>query len=222
MSQMTPNVLELTLLLWLGAVVAGIVGALTGLGGGIVIVPMLTLLFKVDMRYAIGAALISVMATSSGAAASYVREGYSNIRVAMFLEVATTAGALSGAFVAGLIPTSALAVVFGLFLLYSAAVTLRARRETAEPVSPDPTATRLNMNSTYPVAHGHAAYYPQRVGLTWALMAVAGLLSGLLGVGSGALKVLAMDRIMRLPFKVSTTTSNFMIGVTAAASTGIY
>ena len=219
---MAPNVLELTLLLWLGAVIAGIVGALTGLGGGIVIVPMLTLLFKVDMRYAIGAALISVIATSSGAAASYVREGYSNIRVGMFLEVATTAGALSGAFVAGLIPTSALAVVFGLFLLYSAAVTLRAQHETAEPVSPDPTATRLNMNSTYPVAHGHAAYYPQRVGLTWALMAVAGLLSGLLGIGSGALKVLAMDRIMRLPFKVSTTTSNFMIGVTAAASAGIY
>src|SRR5206468_4103219 len=114
---MAPNVLELTLILWLGADVAGIVGALTGLGGGIVIVPMLTLLFKVDMRYAIRAARISVIATSSGAAASYVREGYSNIRVGMFLEVATTAGALSGAFVAGLIPTSALAVVFGLFLL---------------------------------------------------------------------------------------------------------
>jgi uncharacterized membrane protein YfcA len=219
---MAPNVLELTLLLWLGAVVAGVVGALTGLGGGIVIVPMLTLLFKVDMRYAIGAALISVIATSSGAAAAYVREGYSNIRVGMFLEVATTVGALSGAFVARLIPTSALAVVFGLFLLYSAAVTLRTRHETAGSVSPDPTATRLNMNSTYPVAHGHAAYYPQRVGLTWALMALAGLLSGLLGIGSGALKVLAMDRIMRLPFKVSTTTSNFMIGVTAAASAGVY
>ena len=183
---------------------------------------MLTLLFKVDMRYAIGAALVSVIATSSGAAAAYVREGYSNIRVGMFMEVATTTGALAGAFLAGLIPTSALAVVFGLFLLYSAIVTMRARREGSPLLAPDPTATRLGMNSTYPVAHGRAAYYPQRVGLAWGLMAIAGLLSGLLGIGSGALKVLAMDRIMRLPFKVSTTTSNFMIGVTAAASAGIY
>ena len=219
---MAPNVLELTLLVWLGALGAGVVGALTGLGGGIVIVPMLTLLFKVDMRYAIGAALVSVIATSSGAAAAYVREGYSNIRVGMFMEVATTTGALAGAFLAGLIPTSALAVVFGLFLLYSAIVTMRARREGSPLLAPDPTATRLGMNSTYPVAHGRAAYYPQHVGLAWGLMAIAGLLSGLLGIGSGALKVLAMDRIMRLPFKVSTTTSNFMIGVTAAASAGIY
>lgn len=220
---MTTNVLELTLLVWLGAVAAGMVGALTGLGGGIVIVPMLTLLFKVDMRYAIGAALVSVIATSSGAAAAYVREGYSNIRVGMFLEVATTLGALAGAWLARLVPTSALAVVFGLFLLYSAGLTLRARRETVRLLAPDPTATRLGMNATYPVGQGRReAYYPQRVWPTWGLMSVAGLLSGLLGIGSGALKVLAMDRIMRLPFKVSTTTSNFMIGVTATASAGIY
>ena len=219
---MSGDVLEVMLLVWLGALVAGVVGALTGLGGGIVIVPMLTLLFQVDMRYAIGAALVSVIATSSGAAAAYVREGYSNIRVGMFLEVATTAGALAGAALAAVVPTSALAVVFGLFLLYSAIVTLRARHETPAVLAPDPTATRLSMNSTYPVAQGRAAYYPQRVWGTWALMAVAGVLSGLLGIGSGALKVLAMDRIMRLPFKVSTTTSNFMIGVTAAASAGVY
>jgi uncharacterized protein len=216
------SVLELTLLVWLGAVAAGVVGALTGLGGGIIIVPMLTLLFNVDMRYAIGAALVSVIGTSSGAAAAYVREGYSNIRVGTFLEVVTTLGALAGAWLARLAPTSALAVVFGLFLLYSAAQTLRARRETAGLLVPDPTATRLGMNSTYPVEQGRQAYYPQRVWPPWGLMSVAGLLSGLLGIGSGALKVLAMDRIMRLPFKVSTTTSNFMIGVTAAASAGIY
>jgi uncharacterized protein len=219
---MVTNVLELTLLVWLGAVAAGVVGALTGLGGGIIIVPMLTLLFNVDMRYAIGAALVSVIATSSGAAAAYVREGYSNIRVGMFLEVATTLGALAGAWLAHRLPTSVLAVVFGLFLLYSACLTLRARRETVAPLTRDPTATRLGMNSTYPVGQGREAYYPQRVWPTWGLMSVAGLLSGLLGIGSGALKVLAMDRIMRLPFKVSTTTSNFMIGVTATASAGIY
>ena len=219
---MPTNVLELSVLLWLGAFGAGIIGALTGLGGGVVIVPMLTLLFKVDMRYAIGAALVSVIATSSGAAAAYVREGYSNVRVGMFLEVATTSGALAGAFLAGLIPTSALAVVFGLFLLYSAYLTMRARQEAGRSLPPDPIATGLGMNSTYPTPQGREAYHPQRVSLTWGLMAVAGLLSGLLGIGSGALKVLAMDRVMRLPFKVSTTTSNFMIGVTAAASAGIY
>jgi uncharacterized membrane protein YfcA len=216
------NVLELTLLLWVGAVGAGILGALTGLGGGVVIVPMLTLLFAVDMRYAIGAALVSVIATSSGAAAAYVREGFSNVRVGMFLEVATTMGALGGAFLAAVVPTSALAVVFGLFLLYSAYLTMRARHETARMDPPDPLATRLGMNSTYPTPQGRQAYYPQRVPPAWGLMAVAGLMSGLLGIGSGALKVLAMDRVMRLPFKVSTTTSNFMIGVTAAASAGIY
>jgi uncharacterized membrane protein YfcA len=216
------NVLELTLLLWAGAVGAGLLGALTGLGGGVVIVPMLTLLFAVDMRYAIGAALVSVIATSSGSAAAYVREGFSNVRVGMFLEVATTLGALGGAFLAAVVPTSALAVVFGLFLLYSAYLTMRARHEGPRADPPDALATRLGMNSTYPTPGGREAYYPQHVPAAWGLMVVAGLLSGLLGIGSGALKVLAMDRVMRLPFKVSTTTSNFMIGVTAAASAGIY
>jgi len=216
------SILELTLLLLAGAVGAGLLGALTGLGGGVVIVPMLTLLFAVDMRYAIGTALVSVIATSSGSAAAYVREGYSNVRLGMFLEVATTMGALGGAFLAAVVPTSALAVVFGVFLLYSAYLTMRARHEAPRSEPPDPLATRLGMNSTYPTAEGRQAYYPQRVPAAWGLMAVAGLMSGLLGIGSGALKVLAMDRLMRLPFKVSTTTSNFMIGVTAAASAGIY
>jgi uncharacterized protein len=216
------NVLELTALLWAGAAAAGLLGALTGLGGGVVIVPMLTLLFAVDMRYAIGAALVAVIATSSGSAAAYVREGFSNVRVGMFLEVATTLGALAGAFLAAVVPTSALAVLFGLFLLYSAYLTMRARHEAPRADSPDPLATRLGMNSTYPTSAGRVEYHPQRVPAAWGLMAIAGLFSGLLGIGSGALKVLAMDRVMRLPFKVSTTTSNFMIGVTAAASAGIY
>src|SRR5215468_10630343 len=143
------NVIEFTGLILLGSVGAGLLGALTGLGGGVVIVPLLTVVFGFDIRYAIGAALVSVIGTSSGAAAAYVREGYSNIRVGMFLEVATTLGALAGAWLAPLAPTSALAVVFGLFLLYSAAQTLRVRRETAGLLVPDPTATRLGMNSTY-------------------------------------------------------------------------
>src|SRR5438445_4563392 len=134
---MAPNVLELTLLVWLGALGPGVVGALTGLGGGIVIVPMLTLLFKVDMRYAIGAALVSVIATSSGAAAAYVREGYSNIRVGMFMEVATTTGALAGAFLAGLIPTSALAVIFGLVLIYSAYASIGQSPRPTENLGPN-------------------------------------------------------------------------------------
>src|SRR5690349_8374059 len=157
------HVLGFTLLLAAGSFAAGLLGSLTGLGGGVVIVPFLTLLLGVDMRYAIGAALVSVIGTSSGAAAAYVREGYSNIRVGMFLEVATTLGALAGAWLARLAPTSALAVVFGLFLLYSATQTLRARRETAGLLVPGPTATRLGMNSTYPVEQVRQAYYPQRV-----------------------------------------------------------
>src|SRR6202163_1614628 len=112
--------LELTILVWLGSIAGGFLGSLTGLGGGVVIVPLLTLAFHIDMRYAIGASLVSVIATSSGAAAAYVREGYSNIRVGMFLEIATTIGAITGALVAVHLPLSAIAITFGLVLLYSA------------------------------------------------------------------------------------------------------
>lgn len=216
------NILELTLLLWVGAVAAGLVGALTGLGGGVIIVPMLTLLFKVDIQYAVGAALVSVIATSSGAAAAYVKEGYSNVRIGMFLEVATTLGALAGAYLALVVSGASIAIIFGFVLLGSAYLSFRSRQETNALGPPDPLATRLRMNGTYPTAGGMQSYHPRRVPFAWAVMFVAGVLSGLLGIGSGALKVLALDQIMRLPFKVSTTTSNFMIGVTAAASAGIY
>jgi uncharacterized membrane protein YfcA len=216
------NVLELTLVLGLASIAAGFLGALTGLGGGVVIVPVLTLLFGVDMRYAIGASLVSVIATSSGASAAYVREGYSNLRVGMFLELATTFGALAGAFVAAWVPTSALAVVFGMVLLGSAYLSLR--RWKAVPVKEHSSrlAEWLRMDSTYPTAQGLQPYHVSGIPGGFAMMFVAGVLSGLLGIGSGALKVLAMDQVMRLPFKVSTTTSNFMIGVTAAASAGVY
>ncbi len=205
-----------------GAFAAGLLGALTGLGGGIIVVPMLTLLFHVDLRYAIGASLVSVIATSSGAAAAYVREGYTNVRVGIFLEVATTTGALVGAVLAGVVPTSALAVLFGVVLLFTAYRSLRPLPEHAAAVEPDRWARRLRLDSTYPTASGLKPYAVQHVPAGFVMMVAAGMLSALLGIGSGVVKVIAMDRTMRLPFKVSTTTSNFMIGVTAAASAGVY
>ena len=216
------TVLEFTLFVGLGSLLAGFLGALTGLGGGVVIVPLLTIGFGVDIHYAIGASLIAVIATSSGAAAAYVREGYSNVRVGMFLEIATTIGALTGAFVATLLPANAIAVTFGLVLLVSAFLSSRARADEDGGGGPNPLAQRLRLDASYPTPEGRKPYHVQRVPLGFVLMFVAGILSGLLGIGSGAFKVLALDRAMRLPFKVSTTTSNFMIGVTAAASAGIY
>ena len=216
------TVLEFSLLVWLGAFAAGFLGALTGLGGGVVITPLLTLGFGVDIRYAIGASLVSVIATSSGAAAAYVKEGYSNIRIGMFLEVSTTVGALVGAFLAGIASTAAIAVVFGLVLLYSAYLAERPRPETTAAEPPDRLASFLRLHGSYPTPDGPRAYHVRHVPAGFALMFVAGVLSGLLGIGSGAVKVLAMDQIMRIPFKVSTTTSNFMIGVTAAAGAGVY
>ena len=216
------NTLEFTALVGLGSLLAGLLGSLTGLGGGVVIVPMLTLLFHVDIRYAIGAALVSVIATSSGAAAAYVKEGFSNIRVGMFLEIATTVGALAGAALALHLRVSVIAVIFGVVLIYSAFASLKEKHDPKRDGTPDRIATWLRMDSTYPTDGGLTAYHVRGVPLGFTLMFGAGVLSGLLGIGSGALKVLAMDQAMKLPFKVSTTTSNFMIGVTAAASAGIY
>jgi len=216
------NVLEFTLLAWMISAGAGFLGSLTGLGGGIIITPVLTLLFGVDIRYAIGATLVAVIATSSGAAAAYVREGYSNIRIGMFLEIATTLGAITGAFLASKVPTPALGVIFGGVLLYSAYQSSRSKPDSDRAGAPDRLAERLRMNSSYPTPEGPRAYQVQRVKSGFGLMFGAGALSGLLGIGSGAFKVIAMDQAMRIPFKVSTTTSNFMIGVTAAASAGVY
>jgi len=216
------HITEFSGLIFLISAIAGLLGALTGLGGGVVITPALTLLFGVDLRYAIGATLVSVIATSSGAAAAYVREGFSNIRIGMFLEIATTTGAVLGAFLNSKVPTSALAVIFGVVLLYSAYLTANSPRESGATRQSDPLAARLKMNSSYPTPEGRKDYVVQRVKTGLTLMFAAGTLSGLLGIGSGALKVIAMDRAMRIPFKVSTTTSNFMIGVTAAASAGLY
>jgi uncharacterized protein len=221
---MTP----LSFVLWalLGSFVAGLVGCLLGLGGGIIIIPVLTLWLHVNIRYAIGASIVSVIATSSGAAATYVRERLANLRVAMVLELATTTGALSGALLAGHIGTRALYLIFGGVMAYSSVMMFRKMGGGGEDRSrrPAPWADRLRLHSSYydEFLGKEIAYrvVSTRIGLV--LMYVAGIVSGLLGIGSGALKVPAMDLAMGLPVKVSTATSNFMIGVTAAASAGIY
>jgi uncharacterized membrane protein YfcA len=216
------SVLVFTAVLFVTSIVAGFLGALTGLGGGVVIVPVLTLLFKVDIRYAIGASLVSVIATSSGAAIAYVREGLSNIRIGMFLEIATTLGALLGAYLTAKISSHWIAIVFGAVLLYSAIASFRKKADITGKVQESRLAKQLELSGAYPGPDGIETYTAQRVPLGFGVMFGAGTLSGLLGIGSGAVKVLAMDQAMGLPFKVSTTTSNFMIGVTAAASAGIY
>jgi uncharacterized membrane protein YfcA len=214
--------LEFTPLVFLISMTGGYLGALTGLGGGVVVTPALTLLLGVDIRYAIGASLVSVIATSSGAAAAYVREGYSNIRIGMFLEIATTFGALFGAFISSRTPTSVLSIIFGLVLLHASWQSSRGHSGSLANSRADPLATRLKLNGSYPGDAGPEQYNVNNVKTGFSLMFGAGAISGLLGIGSGALKVIAMDQAMHIPFKVSTTTSNFMIGVTAAASAGIY
>ncbi len=213
---------DFTAVVWILSFLAGFLGALTGLGGGVIVIPALTLALGVNMKYAIGASLVSVIATSSGAAAAYVREGFSNIRIGMFLEIATTVGAILGAFLAGRIGTHALAIIFGLVLIQSAIQSFKGAPGGERPVASDALARRLRLGSSYPVAGQRVGYGVRNVPAGFGLMFGAGALSGLLGIGSGAVKVIAMDRAMRIPFKVSTTTSNFMIGVTAAASAGIY
>lgn len=211
-------------LLFGSAILAGFLGSLTGLGGGVVIVPVLALLFHVNLKYAIGASLISVIATSSGSAVAYVREGLSNVRIGMFLEIATTLGALLGTYLTSRITTHWIAIVFGVVLLYSALTSFLRKTQPRKSAAmmADPLAMKLELQGTYPGPDGPEAYTARRVPLGFGIMFGAGALSGLLGIGSGAVKVLAMDQAMGLPFKVSTTTSNFMIGVTAAASAGIY
>lgn len=217
------NTTEFTAIVAGGSLAAGFLGSLTGLGGGVVIVPLLTIALGVDIRYAIGASLVSVIATSSGAAAAYVREGYTNIRVGMFLEIATSLGALSGAFVAAFLAPSVIAVIFGVVLLYSAYLSFKRHdQDQSDTGPPDRMASWLRLDGSYPTQTGPVSYRVRHVPSGFFLMGLAGLLSGLLGIGSGALKVIAMDRAMKLPFKVSATTSNFMIGVTAAASAGVY
>jgi len=217
--QMT--VLTFTLIMFLGAYCAGFIGSLSGLGGGVVIIPLLTTMLHVDIHYAIGAALVSVIATSSGSAAAYVKEGITNMRLGMFLEIATTIGAISGALLAAIAPTSFIAVLFGCTLIFSSLNSLR-KKEAHTVEHSSPLALALKLPATYPDRTKQIAYGTKNVIGGFSMMALAGMLSGLLGIGSGAFKVIAMDNIMKIPFKVSTTTSNFMMGVTATASAVIY
>ncbi|MCX6971236.1 MAG: sulfite exporter TauE/SafE family protein [Verrucomicrobia bacterium] len=203
---------------------AGVLGSLIGLGGGIIITPLLVLCFGIDLRYAMGAALCSVIATSSGAAAAYLRDGISNMKIGLFLCVATTVGAVCGAILATVLDQSLLAIIFGVALLATVFLSLKKKPETRLlPAESDPLALKLDLPGELPEPDGTISPYGVAALVPgFCVMWVAGVLSGLLGIGSGAFKVLAMDQIMRLPFKVTTATSNFMIGVTAAASVGIY
>ena len=207
------------------SVAAGGAGAVLGLGGGILLIPILTLFFGVDLHYAMGASIVSVIATSSGAAAAYLRTSLSNVRIGLFLALATVSGALLGAGLAGVVPIRVLQLLLGLALAYSTVTTLRQLRvELPEAAETDPLALRFGLEGTYYDAplDREVKYRATRVRRGFAAMFGAGVLSGLLGIGSGAFKVLAMDYFMRLPMKVSTATSNFMIGVTSAATAGVY
>ena len=217
------NVLTTTLLLLTGSLGAGFLGSLSGLGGGIVVIPLMALGLGIDIHYAIGTGLIAVIATSTASSCAYVKEGFSNVRVAILLETATTIGAVSGVAIGSLLPAVLLSVLFGIYLLYCSATSIFGAKPLLDPHTPaDPLATKLNLDSSYPSKEGFKDYHVRGVPLGYTIMFAAGALSGILGIGSGTLKVLALDRVMHLPFKVSTTTSNFMIGVTAAASAGLY
>lgn len=204
---------------------AGILGSILGLGGGIIVTPALTLLFGVDIQHAIGASLISVISTSSGAAIAYIRDGITNIRVGMFLEIATTVGAITGALIAGLISPQLLYIIFGLLLLYSALAMLKkTKEELPEEVPLHNVARKLKLQGEYydKALKKQVSYNVDNVYGGFGVMYGAGIISGLLGIGSGSFKVMAMDVFMKLPLKVSSATSNFMMGVTGAASAGIY
>lgn len=216
------TILAFTLILLLAAYCAGLLGSLTGLGGGVVIIPVLTLGFGVDFHYAVGSALVASIATSSGSGSAYVKEGITNVRLGMFLEIATAIGAVTGAAVAIYLNSNIIAVIFGFVLLFTAAMQQR-RKSDHDGVVGSEMARKLKLFGTWPQKDGTVkSYQLKNVGGGFSVMYVAGVLSGILGIGSGVLKVLAMDALMKVPFKVSTTTSNFMMGVTACASAVIY
>ena len=217
-------VIEFVLLMFFVSIFAGIFGSIVGLGGGVVVIPALTIIFGVNIHFAIGASIVAIIGTSSGAASTYVRDRVTHLRVGMILEMASTTGAILGAALAAYANSAVLELIFGGILIVSLVPTMLKIGEEI-PKSPElkGLAKRLNLAGSYVEKDGSTVRYnSERPGEglvgTW----VAGILSGLLGIGGGAFKVLSMDLAMKLPMKVSTTTSNFMIGVTAAASAGIY
>ena len=211
--------------MFLTSLAAGAIGSIVGIGGGLLVTPVLTLIFGVDIHLAIGASIIAIIATSSGGAVAYIKDRITNIRVGMYLEMATTVGAITGAAIAAYVNSDLLFGFFGAILLFSVFPLLRKRsQELPHGVVNDHIASTLQLNSSYPeLTTGQEVSYNVEGSVTALFITyVAGLLSGLLGIGAGAFKVLGMENAMHLPMKVSTTTSNFMIGVTAAASAGIY
>ena len=217
-----------SLLVCLAALASGVLGGMLGMAAGIFIVPALTLAFGLDIRHAVGASLVSVIGCSCGSAASAMESRLTNVRLAILLEIGTTLGALTGVFLSGAFPERALYLLFAAILMVSAHQMSRKRKAAGSPegpaLPPDPWATRLRLDSSYfePLTQQEVAYRVRRVWLGLSLMYAAGAMSSLLGIGSGVLKVPAMDSALRLPIKVSSATSNFMIGVTAAASAGVY
>ncbi|MCC7193656.1 MAG: sulfite exporter TauE/SafE family protein [Phycisphaeraceae bacterium] len=220
------SAIEFTLASFSISVAAGLLGSMLGIGGGIIVVPALTQLLGVDMKYAVAASFIGVIATSNGAAASYVRQHLTNLRLAMVLEVATVAGALGGAYLGGIVSDRFLLVLFGCILGYAAFAMFidRLRSKVQSPEQEDRLAGRLRLHGQYfdQSLNEHVNYRVIRVWFGLAVSMTAGIISGLLGVGGGILKVPAMHLGMRVPIKVSTATSNFMMGVTAAASAAVY
>ena len=216
------TVLIFTLILLAASYAAGLLGSLTGLGGGVVVIPVLTLCFGVDFHYAVGAALVASIATSSGSGSAYVKEGITNVRLGMFLEIATTIGAVAGALVAVYLNNSVIAIIYSIVLFLTGTMQFVKKQDhTGERGSE--AARRLHLFGTYPDKDGVShAYELRNVAGGFGVMGIAGMLSGILGIGSGVLKVIAMDNLMKVPFKVSTTTSNFMMGVTACASAVVY
>lgn len=207
------------------SILAGFVGALFGLGGGLLIVPFLTLVEGIPLPLAVGASLVSVVATSSSSAATYVRDHLTNIRIGMFLEIGAVAGAITGAFAAGYLPASFLFVLFGLTLLYATVVMIRSRRmDFPTETRRDKVSTVLSLGSEYIEQSQNKIikYNMTRTPLTLLIAYFAGITSALLGVGGGIINVPTMNLVGKIPVKIASATSNFMIGVTAAASSTVY
>ena len=213
------------LVILLVSIVAGFVGALFGLGGGVLIIPFLTLVEGVPVPLAVGASVVSVVATSSASAATYVQDRLTNLRLGMFLEIGTVAGAITGAFVAVYLSASALFILFGLILLYATIIMIKARGiDFPANVKPDKLSRILALGNQY---EDHSLnrivkYEVTRTPLTVFIGYTAGIVSGLLGVGGGIINVPTMNLVSKVPVKVASATSNFMIGVTAAASGSVY
>jgi uncharacterized membrane protein YfcA len=221
------SLVEFTAWMLVTGVLAGAVGSVLGLGGGIIVTPVLTMIFGVDIKYAIGASIIAVIATSSGATIAFLKDDLLNLRVAMFLEIFTTIGALVGAILAGLFNSTFLFLLYGCLLVfqtYNMIKKLRAGNEFEKVAKDDPLAKKFQLNSSYydKATNSEIDYQVEKIPLGATIMLGAGLASGLLGIGSGAFKVMAMDGAMKMPLKPSSATSNLMMGVTAAASATVY